>query len=98
MIKKEIHQPARPRGKYQVQGEGESPTARMRRTAVKYLCRMTSHFCIIPSVYTRIRCGKSIMHAGRTGGTGGGERRQGGRTVTEATVITRKMVVLVEPD
>lgn len=94
MIKKEIHQPARPRGKYQVQGEGESPTARMRRTAVKYLCRMTSHFCIIPSVYTRIRCGKSIMHAGG----GGGERRQGGRTVTEATVITRKMVVLVEPD
>lgn len=77
MIKKEIHQPARPRGKYQVQGEGESPTARMRRTAVKYLCRMTSHFCIIPSVYTRIRCGKSIMRGGR-GGRGEG---RGGRAV-----------------
>lgn len=61
------------------------------RTAVKYLCRMTSHFCIIPSLNTHIRCSKSIMH-GEDG------KRQGGRTVTEATVITRKMVVLVEPD
>lgn len=44
---------------------------------LKYLCRMTSHFWN-PAVYYKVLCTGTMTRA---------------QTVTEATVITRKMVV-----
>lgn len=83
MIKKEIHQ--RCRGKVsgaagqwrREEREEEEEEEDGALPPLKYLCRMTSHFWN-PAVYYKVLC------------TGTMTRTQ---TVTEATVITRKMVV-----
>lgn len=89
VIKKEIHQLAG--GKYQVQQQRRRRRRRRRRGGggrggrcvaalpplpLKYLCRMTSHFWN-PAVYYKVLCTGTMTRA---------------QTVTEATVITRKMV------
>lgn len=84
VIKKEIHQLAG--GKYQVQQQRRRRTrrrggeggggGRCAPPPLKYLCRMTSHFWN-PAVYYKVLCTGTMTRA---------------QTVTEATVITRKMV------
>jgi len=60
-------------------GKYQVQRRRMRRGSppLKYLCRMTSHFWN-PAVYYKVLCTGTMTRA---------------QTVTEATVITRKMVV-----
>lgn len=77
VIKKEIHQ--RTGGKYQVQRRWSrvGDEEDGAPPPLKYLCRMTSHFWN-PAVYYKVLCTGTMTRA---------------QTVTEATVITRKMVV-----